>query len=71
MPFVPDLVERKLTGKEKSLMTRAEVAFHEREYERLLARLEEASRESRLPEEPSAESALNDLLVQLRLGQRA
>ena len=41
--------------------------FHRREYERLQGELEEAHSVSSLPETPTAKSALNDLLVRLRL----
>jgi hypothetical protein len=43
------------------------VAFHRREYERLVSVLEAAYRASALPEGPSARPALNDLLVRLRM----
>ena len=62
----PELA-RKLAGPEKSALDDADVAFHRREYERLVAELEEAQRASTLPEAPSARPALDDLLVRLRL----
>lgn len=41
--------------------------FHKQEFERLLNKLEDDSRESTLPEQPSAQPALDDLLKRVRL----
>ncbi len=68
LPHIPDLIERKITGTEKGTLDQADLAFHEREYERLRVELEQAFEESRLPENPSGTAALNDLLVRIRLG---
>lgn len=68
LPYVDDLVARKLGGAEKERLGDADLEFHEREYRRLLAELEQAAVESQLPERPTARDALNDLLVRLRLG---
>ncbi len=65
---VEDLIARKRSGPEQSDLEDADVAFHRREYERLVAALEDVQRASRLPEGPDARPALNDLLVRLRLG---
>ncbi len=67
LPYIGDLVERKLAGAEKSRLPNADLAFHRAEYERLRAELQSASEESRLPEAPRSKAALNDLLVRLRL----
>lgn len=67
LPYIPDLIARKLTGPEKSILEDADVTFHQREFERLYRELEEASQASTLPETASAKDALNDLLVRLRL----
>lgn len=66
LPQVPDLVARKLAGAEKSVLATGELAFHEVELGRLLARLEEEAGVSTLPELPSARDALHDLLLRLR-----
>lgn len=66
-PYLPDLIERKTNGTEKGTLDQADLAFHEREYERLRTELEEAFEQSNLPEQPSGAAALNDLLVRLRL----
>jgi len=64
---VPVLVARKLAGPEQSVLRDDDFDFHRREFERLRAELEEAHRASKLPEAPSCRSALNDLLLRLRL----
>ena len=68
LPYVPDLVARKTGGPEKGTLTAADLEFHRREYEKLRAELEQASADSRLPESPTAQDALHDLLVRIRLG---
>jgi predicted nucleotidyltransferase len=69
LPYIADLVARKLAGPEKSKLEDADIAFHESEYQRLRAELQSAHDASPLPELPSDETraALNDLLVRLRL----
>jgi predicted nucleotidyltransferase len=67
LPQIPDLIERKLSGAEKSYLGDADMAFHQGEYERLCQELEQAHNDSHLPEEPTCRAALNDLLVRLRL----
>jgi predicted nucleotidyltransferase len=73
LPYVPDLVARKLAGPEQSTLDDADVAFHESEYNRLRSQLEQASAESSLPEAPSEQTraALNDLLVRCRMSREA
>jgi predicted nucleotidyltransferase len=68
LPYVPDLVARKTGGPEKGTLTATDLEFHRREYEKLRAELEQASADSRLPESPTAQDALHDLLVRIRLG---
>ena len=67
LPYIGDLVARKQTG-ENTTLDDADVAFHQREYERLRGELQAAHEASALPELPSEETrvALNDLLVRLR-----
>lgn len=67
LAYIPDLIAQKLAGAEKSVLTDADVAFHQGEYNRLQTQLQEAYQASILPEAPSAKEALNDLLVRLRL----
>jgi uncharacterized protein len=66
LPYLPDLIARKLTGGEKSILENADVAFHKQECDRLRNELEIAFKESHLPESPSAKNELNDLLVRVR-----
>jgi predicted nucleotidyltransferase len=68
LPYVPELVARKLSGGEHGALDDADVSFHRREYERLRAELESAQAASALPEAPTARAALNDLLLRLRGG---
>jgi predicted nucleotidyltransferase len=67
LPYVPELVERKIRGAEKGTLGSGETAFYKGEYERLTARLEAAASDSNLPNEPGDRDALNDLLVRIRL----
>jgi len=67
LPYIPDLIARKLAGPELSRLPEADLEFHRREYERLEGELKQASEKSPLPEMPEAYEALHDLLVRLRL----
>ena len=69
LPYIAELVARKLAGPEKSKLEDADIAFHESEYERLRVELQAAHDASNLPEMPSDETraALNELLVRVRL----
>jgi predicted nucleotidyltransferase len=67
LPYVTDLIARKLRGPEQSTLEDADVSLHRGEYDRLRASLEEAYQGSVLPEAAAGRAALNDLLVRLRL----
>jgi predicted nucleotidyltransferase len=67
LPYVSELIERKLAGPEKSVLSDVDVEFHQREFERLRGALEDANQTSSLPETPTGKTALNDLLIRLRL----
>ena len=67
LPYIPDLIARKVAGAEKSVLKDADVIFHQQEYDRLCNELESASQFSRLPEVHKANAALNDLVVRLRM----
>jgi predicted nucleotidyltransferase len=67
LAYIPDLITRKIEGKEKSVLDGADLEFHRSEYERLRGELEKSHQSSNLPEVPAARDALNDLLVRLRL----
>ena len=68
LPYIADLVVRKLAGPEKSKLEAADDGFHEGEYQRLGGELQAAHDSSWLPEQPSDETrkALNNLLVRIR-----
>lgn len=70
LPYIDELVERKLAGPEKGRLDAADVEFHQREFERLVKDLEAAMERSPLPEAPRCRKRMNDLLVRLRLGAR-
>jgi len=67
LPYISELIERKLAGHEKSAVRDIDLEFHEREFERLRGVLEDAHKTSSLPEVPMGRKALNDLLIRLRL----
>jgi predicted nucleotidyltransferase len=68
LPYVPDLIQRKLDGPEKAVLADADVTFYRSEYDRLRQALEDAHQASKLPEMPTSYAALNDLLARVRLG---
>ena len=70
LPYLPELLARKLAGPEHGALEDADLAFHRREYERLRSVLEEAQGTSALPEAPGGRAALDDLLIRLRLARR-
>lgn len=67
LPYIPELVSRKLSGKEKSTLPDADIEFHEKEYLHLRQMLEDESSRSALPEKTEARPALDDLLKRIRL----
>jgi predicted nucleotidyltransferase len=68
LPYLEELIQRKVTGTEKGRMTEADLEFHRGEYDRLREKLRQAHETSTLPESPRGSAALHDLLVRLRLG---
>lgn len=67
LPYIPELIERKIHGAEKGTLESGEATFHKAEYERLAAQLEAEASRSRLPSEQGCREALNDLLVRIRM----
>lgn len=69
LPYIPELIERKIANSEQSILQDADMAFYEAEYQRLRQLLEEAGEETSLPDNlpNNVKPALNDLLVRLRL----
>ncbi len=69
LSYIPELIERKVNGKEKGILPNADLDFYSKEYERLVLELEEAREKSVLPEKPIAKQELNDLLIRLRINK--
>lgn len=67
LPYIGELIARKLSGPEKSTLEDADIEYYQSEYERLRNELEQAYQSSQLTETPMAKAALNDLLIRLRL----
>ena len=70
LPYIDNLIQQKITGAEKDRLNEADLNFHQSEYERLRNELQQAHEASTLPETPSGNAALNDLLIRLRLGEK-
>jgi uncharacterized protein len=71
LPYLDDLIQRKVGGVEKERLTEADLGFHRSEYDRLRNKLQQANKASALPEAPRGSAALHDLLVRLRLSEKA
>jgi uncharacterized protein len=69
LPYIPELVARKLAGPEQGSLAEDDVAHYAAEYARLRVELEAARETSALPDEPQCREAINELLVQVRLGE--
>jgi uncharacterized protein len=67
LPYLDDLIQRKVAGTEKVQLTEADLSFHRGEYVRLREKLQQAHEASGLPEAARGSAALHDLLVRLRL----
>lgn len=67
LPFIPDLMARKLAGAEQQVLEQGEIGQYEKEFHHLRTHLIEAASVTTLPEAPTAQSALNDILVRVRL----
>lgn len=67
LTYIDDLIALKTGGQEKEKLPAADMHFHEKEYLRLTAELEQARDESALAETTSATDALNDLLLRVRM----
>jgi hypothetical protein len=67
LSYIPDLIDRKLAGEEKSVLEDTDIEFYQQERDRLINILEDASFTSHLPSNPNAKVALNDFLVKVRM----
>ena len=68
LPYLPELIQRKLAGPEQATLADDAVEFHRGEYVRLRALLEQEMGVSALPEVATSKDDLSDLLVRLRKG---
>lgn len=69
LSYIPELIEQKLSGVEKQQIKGADISFHEAEYNRLRAQLEDEFAKSKLPELPDARKELDDLLRRVRMNK--
>lgn len=60
LPYLPDLIQRKVAGAEKERLSDADLDFHRREYERSRGNLEQAYQASVLPDGPRGQDRLHD-----------
>ncbi|HBE20627.1 MAG TPA: nucleotidyltransferase [Cyanobacteria bacterium UBA11149] len=67
LPYISDLIARKVAGDEQSLFGDVNLDFYQSEYNRLCQELLDVSESSWLPSAPLAKNDLNDLLVRVRL----
>lgn len=67
LPYLDDLIQRKVGGTENERLTQADLSFHRDQYVRLREKLQQAREASNLPEVPRGSAALHELLVRLRL----
>jgi uncharacterized protein len=69
LPYLDELIQRKMTGAERERLSEADLSFHRGEYDRLREKLQQAHEASDLPEAPRGSAALHELLVRLRLSE--
>jgi uncharacterized protein len=67
LPYIDELVSRKLSGPEKSALPETDIGFHQAEYTRLRGELQQVFDASTLPQTPTSQRAMNDLLVRIRM----
>ncbi len=67
LSYIPDLIDRKLAGEEKSVLEDTDIEFYQQERDRLINILEDASFTSHLPSNPNAKVRLSDFLVKVRM----
>lgn len=66
LAYIPDLIERKISGGEQGTLNEADTHFHIAEYNRLRDMLESAHNATDLPDNPTCKAELNDLLLRIR-----
>jgi len=70
LPYIDDLIVRKMSNTETGVLPSADMDFHEREYERLVTLLEDTRDTSTLPQQSAGKEQLSDWLVRVRLQHR-
>jgi predicted nucleotidyltransferase len=66
LPWVEELIARKVSGSEQGTVPGADLPLYEREYHRMRDLLRAEAGRSALPEGPTSERALKDLLARIR-----
>src|SRR5262249_15057580 len=59
LPYIPELIDRKVHGREKGTLDGGETEFYRHEYEKLVSQLESDAARSGLPDAPTCRDALN------------
>ncbi len=67
LPYVEELIQRKVGGPEQATLEDEDVDLYQQEYERLMVALDTAATYSRLPEAANGRAALHDFVLRLRL----
>ena len=67
LPYIPDLIARKVGGPEKGRLERGRPGVPRRRVSTIDAGIRTGFEQSRLPETPRRAAAMNDLLVRIRL----
>jgi predicted nucleotidyltransferase len=70
LPIIPELIARKTGGREGETLSPGEADVFADHLAAWEARLMQAGEDTRLPAEPDGKKALNDLLIELRLGSK-
>jgi uncharacterized protein len=67
LAYLTDLIAQKVAGVEKGELSTIDLTFHQQEFTRLVGELELARDHSQLPDEPTAQQAMHDLLLRVRI----
>jgi predicted nucleotidyltransferase len=67
LSWIDDLIARKLSGEEQGTISDEHFELYEREYSRWRARLSAEAEQSGLPDAPTAEPSMKDLLRRIRI----
>lgn len=66
LPSIDDLIQQKSQQAEAATLADCDLSHHQRRFETLCEQLEQTAADSHLPATPSAQNALNDLLIRVR-----